>query len=301
VRNNYIKIVPNKGTPYSPADGGNFEVNAGDFAPENISGTQFQRGNSTVSGKDGTHSGTNAWVTGLTEAQYQNGTNTMLYSPNYNFTAAGTYTIKFWAKFSFECAWDGFRIEVTTNKGDSWNYAGTLGANWYNFPNSVQNTVFPVNEPYFSCLQPNYTQYFTDIPLAGQPNVAFRIVAKTDANTQDIGLAMDDFEIAGPPNIITGTENTNNDIPETYRLSQNYPNPFNPVTLIKYQIPHNGFVKITLFDILGRVVNVPVKEFKNAGYYELKLDASNYASGVYFYKLEAGENFTDTKKMILIK
>ncbi|MEP7145806.1 MAG: PKD domain-containing protein [bacterium] len=196
----YIRIEPNRGTPYTFADGGNFEVNANDFLPENISGTHFERGSSAVTGKDGTHSGNNAWVTGLTEAQYQDGTQTILYTPNYNFTAAGTYTIKFWAKFSNECTWDGFRVEASTDKGDTWNYVGAFGPNWYNYPNVVQSTVFPVNEPYFSCVQPNYTQYFTTVPLSGKPNVAFRIVFKSDANTSDIGTAIDDFEITGPMN-----------------------------------------------------------------------------------------------------
>ncbi len=308
VKNNYIKIEPNKGTPYLPADGGNFDINPNDFLPDNIVGTAFERGNSTISGKNGIHSGSFAWVTGLNEAQYQNGTTCMLYSPNYNFTAAGTYTIKFWAKFSTECAWDGFRIEATTDKGDSWNYVGTVGANWYDFPNSVQNTVFPVNEPYFSCLQPNYTQYFSDVPLAGHPNVGFRVVFKSDLNNPDIGLAMDDWEIDGPVNGLTSSGNQNAGIPKEYKLSQNYPNPFNPSTVIKYQIPKNGFVSIKIYDILGREVKELVMEFKQAGYYEISFDGTNLASGVYFYRINAnspgsksGTSFTDTKKMLMVK
>ncbi|MDQ3019256.1 MAG: PKD domain-containing protein [Bacteroidota bacterium] len=197
---NHIKILPNRGTPYLPAKGGNFEVNTNDFIPDNISGTPFERGSSTITFKNGTHSPSNAWVTGLTEAQYQNATDAELYTPNYNFSAAGTYTIRFWSKFSTECAWDGFRVEATTNKGDTWNYVGTFGLNFYNYPNNVQSTVFPVNEPYFSCMQPNYTEYFTNVPLAGQPNVAFRFVFKTDLNTPDVGVAIDDFQITGPVN-----------------------------------------------------------------------------------------------------
>lgn len=197
---NLIKILPNRGTPYLTTDGGNFETNANDFIPDNISGTPFQKGNSSVTGKDGTHSPANAWVTGLDSANYQNGSHAILYTPNYNFSAAGSYTIRFWSKFSLECAWDGFRVEASTDKGDTWNYVGAFGLNWYNYPNSAQSTVFPVNEPYFSCIQPNYTEYFTNVPLAGQPNVAFRFVFKTDLNTSDIGAAIDDFQIQGPVN-----------------------------------------------------------------------------------------------------
>jgi len=198
---NHIKILPNRNTPYMPVNGGNFEVNTNDFIPDNISGTPFERGNSTVAGKDGTHSPSNAWVTGIDSAQYQNGTHAILYTPNYNFSAAGTYTVRFWSKFSTECAWDGFRVEASTDKGDTWNYVGAFGLNWYNYPNNVQTTVFPVNEPYFSCLQSSYREYFTNVPLAGQPNVAFRFVFKSDLNTPDIGVAIDDFQIDGPPNV----------------------------------------------------------------------------------------------------
>lgn len=303
----YIKILPNKGTPYTPAAGGNFEVNVNDFIPENVNGTPFHRGNSSVTGKNGTQSGTNAWVTGLTEAQYQNGTHSMLYSPNYNFTSAGTYTIKFFAKFSTEFAWDGFRVEVTTNKGDSWNYVGAVGVNWYNFPNNVQPTVFPVNEPYFSGVQPNYTQYFTNVSLAGQPNVAFRIVFKTDANTPDIGAAFDDFEITGPVNGVVGTEPQNSEIPSVFALGQNFPNPFNPATDIKFQLPQKGHVVITVYDVLGREVSTLVNEIKDAGYYKAIFDGTNLASGVYFYTIEvtpaSGTStiFKDVRKMVLVK
>ncbi len=306
-KTDYIKILPNRGTPYAPSNGGNFETNLNDFIPENISGTMFQRGNSTVTGKNGTQSGTNAWVTGLTEAQYQNGTHCNLYSPNYNFTAAGTYTIKFYAKYSTELAWDGFRVEVTTNKGDSWAYVGTLGVNWYNFPNNVQPTVFPVNEPYFSGVQPNYTQYFTNVSLAGQSNVAFRIVFKTDANTPDIGAAFDDFEIAGPVNGIVGVEPQNTEIPSVYGLAQNFPNPFNPATDIKFQIPQKGLVKLIIYDILGREVSMLINQIKDAGYYKASFDGTNLASGVYFYTIEVTPSsssavaFKDVKKMVLVK
>jgi flagellar hook assembly protein FlgD len=91
-----------------------------------------------------------------------------------------------------------------------------------------------------------------------------------------------------------------NQIPKTFALEQNYPNPFNPGTNIKFQLPKSEFVTVTIFDMLGKKVATLVNEQKEAGYYDIKFDGTNYASGMYFYKIEAG-NFTDTKKMILIK
>jgi len=89
-------------------------------------------------------------------------------------------------------------------------------------------------------------------------------------------------------------------IPTTFELSQNYPNPFNPATTIKYQIPKDEFVKITVYDLLGREIKLLVNDFKPAGYYDIKFDASNLASGVYFYQINAG-NFKNIKKMVVMK
>jgi hypothetical protein len=93
---------------------------------------------------------------------------------------------------------------------------------------------------------------------------------------------------------------TNNIIPNQFALSQNYPNPFNPETTIKYALPRDVKVVIKIYDILGREVSTLVNEFKKAGYYEVKFNGSNFASGVYFYRIEAQE-YVVSKKMVLIK
>ena len=89
-------------------------------------------------------------------------------------------------------------------------------------------------------------------------------------------------------------------VPETYSLSQNYPNPFNPSTTIKYSIPNASFVKIKVFNTIGQEMATLINEEQSAGIYEVKFDASKLTSGIYFYRIEAG-NFIETKKMILIK
>ena len=99
---------------------------------------------------------------------------------------------------------------------------------------------------------------------------------------------------------LTGIEEENNNLPTVYKLYNNYPNPFNPATTIKYDVPNNAFVKLTVYDILGKQVAQLVNKEMVAGRYEATWDASNYASGTYIYKFESGE-FTDVKKMILIK
>ena len=85
-----------------------------------------------------------------------------------------------------------------------------------------------------------------------------------------------------------------------YSLSQNYPNPFNPNTKIQYSISKQQFVQLKVYDILGREVSTLVNDEKPAGKYEVNFNASHLASGVYFYRLQAG-SFSRTKKMLLLK
>ncbi len=85
-----------------------------------------------------------------------------------------------------------------------------------------------------------------------------------------------------------------------YKLYQNYPNPFNPTTIIKFQIKNKCHVILKVFDIIGKEVSILVNEKINQGEYEVTFDGNKLASGIYFYKLEAGD-FKEIKKMVLIK
>jgi len=97
-----------------------------------------------------------------------------------------------------------------------------------------------------------------------------------------------------------GIINTNSDIPEEFDLSQNYPNPFNPNTKISFDIPKTGYVRLKIFDCLGREITTLVNEELDPGTYKVGWDGSNYPSGVYFYTLRAGD-YIESKKMILLK
>lgn len=93
-------------------------------------------------------------------------------------------------------------------------------------------------------------------------------------------------------------------VPDKFDLSQNYPNPFNPTTNINFDIPVDGKVSIILYDITGKEVSKLVNEVKTAGYYTINFNGSNLSSGMYFYRIVAegnGQNFTTTKKMMLVK
>lgn len=102
------------------------------------------------------------------------------------------------------------------------------------------------------------------------------------------------------PLVVGINDNEFNTIPDKFVLKQNYPNPFNPVTNIEYTVPQDNFVKIQVYDIAGKEITTLVNEFKKTGRYNLSFNALNLPSGVYFYKMTAG-NFSDVKRMMLVK
>lgn len=115
------------------------------------------------------------------------------------------------------------------------------------------------------------------------------------------------FELSLPPGQVSyrAFKNTwnplpNNGIPQTYTVFQNYPNPFNPGTTIRYDLPEQSDVKITIFNILGQTLQEEVRVNQYPGIYNYVFNGSNLTSGVYFYRIKSN-SFTDTKRMVLVK
>jgi photosystem II stability/assembly factor-like uncharacterized protein len=100
--------------------------------------------------------------------------------------------------------------------------------------------------------------------------------------------------------ITTSAEITGSALPENFELSQNYPNPFNPVTIIEFSVPERSGVLLNVYDLTGRLVSMLVNEVKDAGTYKVNFTAIDMASGVYFYKIHAGD-FSAVRRMILLK
>ncbi len=123
----------------------------------------------------------------------------------------------------------------------------------------------------------------------------------TDTNQVIAYYTTRPFSTNFPFGTVTGVGNPEQTL--TYSLSQNYPNPFNPTTIISYTIARESFVTLKMYDILGKEVAVLVNSRKTPGNYQVEFDTrdySNLSSGLYFYKIQAGE-FTDIKRMMLVK
>ncbi len=99
---------------------------------------------------------------------------------------------------------------------------------------------------------------------------------------------------------LTAINNSLSPSPENFVLFQNYPNPFNPSTIISYNLPSGSFITLKIYDNLGREINTLVNKRQNAGLHSVTFNGKNLPSGIYFYKLQAG-NFNKTKKLILLK
>lgn len=99
---------------------------------------------------------------------------------------------------------------------------------------------------------------------------------------------------------VTFVNQISSEVPGEYGLEQNYPNPFNPETRLRFQLPKSDFVKLAVFDITGRELEILLNEELKPGVYEFSWNASEYPSGVYFYSISAG-NYISTKKMVLVR
>ncbi len=146
----------------------------------------------------------------------------------------------------------------------------------------------------------------------GQRNISFAIPFKGEIDEVEIfNRALADSTIfrifaageAGkckPKTTSIDEGSTGNTIPQDYQLQQNYPNPFNPSSKIRYDLPKSSFVKISVYDILGKEIAILVNEEKNSGSYEVTFDANGLASGIYFYTIRTKE-FSQSRKMILLR
>ena len=265
-----------------------------------------------------TNNGANWFVSGLSNVTVY----AMITNGNYLF--AGTYN---------------YGVYVSTNNGANWYssgltnagsiqsfsisngsnlYAGTLGG-VYRSTNNGGNWIAINN----GLTNPNIQSLSSsngNILFAGTPNGVF--VSTNNGNNwilknqgfnftpnalsliivNNILFVGTDFQSVWKRNVseITNIDYNSETFPSNYSLQQNFPNPFNPTTNIRYEISKFEFVKLNVFNILGRKIETLVNRTQSPGSYIVKWEASEYPSGIYFYQIET-ENFKETKFMLLIK
>jgi len=138
------------------------------------------------------------------------------------------------------------------------------------------------------------------LPLLNNENTTYHFMVK--AFDTSLNLSKESMTSS----VVVTDINEENQIPSNYSLSQNYPNPFNPSTLIRYALPFEAKVRISIFNSLGEVVDVLISNSQAAGNYQINWSARELSSGVYFYSIDAvstdgKHSFRDVKKMIFLK
>lgn len=199
----------------------------------------------------------------------------------------------------------GNGVYLTMNDGTSWNavnsgltdttvsalamadtslFAGTRGGVF------VRNN----NDTSWSAVNKGLTNLVVDalavMPVSGPPDSAFLFAATRGGGVWIRPLS----------EMITSVGLSSAGMPTQFRLEQNYPNPFNPTTTIRYALPHKSTVQLTVYNAVGQQVVLLVQGEQEAGYYDVKFDGSRLASGVYFYRIQAG-NFVQTRKLLLLR
>jgi hypothetical protein len=126
------------------------------------------------------------------------------------------------------------------------------------------------------------------------------VLSWRDGRNDAGGIYAQNISFSGAFGPLLWIKQVSSNIPVESKLLQNYPNPFNPKTNISFQLAVNSFAALTIYDIAGREVEILLKQQLNPGTYEVTFDAMDFSSGVYFYRLIAG-NFVDTRKLIVAK
>ena len=262
---------------------------------ENFGGGVVPPADWTVSGTYWLYSTASGYGTGTGSAEFNyynasSGTNEYLTTLTFDPSSAGD-SIKFDLAHAYYGATyiDSLIIEASTNNGATYISLARMYAGTSFTATLCMSTV-------------SSTSSFT--PTAGEwKSRAFAIPAGTNKvhfyakSAYGNNLYIDNI---CQLSTITGVTPISMTIPDEYSLSQNYPNPFNPTTKINFALPKQGFVTLKIYDVLGREVRTLVNEVKSAGQYSVDFNASEFASGVYFYKLETN-GFNDVKRMMLIK
>jgi hypothetical protein len=229
------------------------------------------------------HSGTYSWYCGNEVTfQYNNNMNNSL--ETVPIVLGQDPELSFWCWYDFpNYGTDGFYAEV--NDGSGWTTLDFIGSG-----GALLNT------------GNDWLEYVYDLSSYSPGtvlNVRFNFVS--DGSDVSEGVYIDDVKIHQvEPEIILAVDPPPENIVKEFKLFQNYPNPFNPVTNFGFRIAERGFVSLKIYDITGRGVATIVSENLGAGSYKYEWDASGFASGIYFYRLQAGK-FVDVKKMILMR
>jgi hypothetical protein len=195
---------------------------------------------------------------------------------------------------------DPFIIAVSPNGGEEWAIDSSEIIRWEtNILEDVhihllqdQNYILSIDT-----VQGSHQAYQWILPAELQAGENYRIQIVSASDSAVFGLSENVFTIVDSTTSIGESEQGFHG----YSLAQNFPNPFNLTTNISYSIQKSNFVTLSVYDLSGKKIHTLISDFQEVGTYSVNFDAHKFSSGIYFYKLEAGKEFVEIKKMLLIR
>jgi hypothetical protein len=310
-----ITILPLLQVPYtvgSPGYQGDFESELTHFAVDHIQGSPLLPANSTYTGKNGTKSGSKAYVLAPETPFFQPNTFVNLYTPMFDFTRDGLYELTFYAKFDLGSGLDGFHVEYTIDGGKTWKFLGTPSSSWYNYTNTSLGIAFYLlGESYFSSRQTTFKQFRYNITkeVVGS-NAAFRFVFNSQDRGNYIGFAIDDFEIHSyngelvtKVNEFTGDYNRDRKIELTWTTKPEFYCKRFVVEMSRngrdYQV--EGVVKANNFSLVNNTYKFTTPAARNRDLYFYRLhvinedDAGNYSNNFYTDAIVISKNKSEVE------
>jgi len=250
------------------------------------------------------HSSGHSWkFGGGGSAAYGNSADGALYTPSFCIGAEGELTFWDWLEAEEESsssAWDCALVEISTNGGGSWANLAPVGGYSHQKNDNTANPL-PNGTPCWSGSHGWRLETFDLSAYEGETAmVRFRFVS--DGYVTEEGWYIDDVNVTSTS---TGVEDPGAIVPREFALLQNAPNPFNPVTTIAYALPERADVSLKVYNMAGRVVRTLVDGAEGPGTHSVVWDGRDetgrsVASGVYFYRMSAGE-FSERRMMVLLK
>lgn len=277
-----------------------FESSECDFVGE----ADWQWGEPTTNGgPDSAYDGTNVWGTNL-EGYYFSNSNRYLVTPEYGIigTDANDAYLKFYHWYETNDGWDGGNVQISVNGGD-W----TLIYPEENYPDN--SVVALTGSPGYTGEMLEWTPAHFDLTDHIGSSVKFRFRFASTNSEGYRGWFIDHFTIYGADLSENSThvgDDMITDIPKKINLSQNYPNPFNPQTQISFDLPATQKINLKIYDVSGKLIKTLIDEEKEAGYHSVRWNGTDevgeaVSSGVYIYKLESDNGFSQARQMLLLK
>jgi hypothetical protein len=191
----------------------------------------------------------------------------------------------------------GNGIYRTTDDGASWKQIGLSGDDVRCLRLNSYNHLFAGTRGQGVFSSTDNGDNWTSVS-SGAAGANVQCIAFDKSDVAYIGTESDGLYRSVAPT--TGMSRASQSLPRIFSLEQNYPNPFNPSTIIRYALARRSQVTLSIFNTLGQQVAMLVNENEDTGYHEVRFDGSGLASGVYFYRLRAGE-YVATKRLILVR